>query len=82
MQTLEQLWTMARVYGKVTLATMDSGLYWCYIEFNTIDHVKLQAKSPSDCHTPHEALTEAIETAKLILDSLEQTINQLKRISS
>jgi N-acetylglutamate synthase-like GNAT family acetyltransferase len=68
--TLSALFREARQYGRVRVCTMDDGKYFSYIEFNTIEHTKLEAKSRYDCLTPEEAVGKAIESAKAIVNSI------------
>lgn len=78
-QTLNDLWTEARRYGRVRLGTQDSGQYYCVIEFNCIDHVHLEARSGFDCLTPEEALRLAICSARKIIGSLEEWTKKLPK---
>ena len=65
---LFELWEEARQYGRVRLCTTEDGLYYAFIEFNSIKHTKLQAKSSFDCKTPHEALQMSIFVAEKIVE--------------
>lgn len=70
--TLDELWPIARQYGKVGIHTMKHG-YWCKIEFNTVDGIELTADSSSQHITPHKAMIEAIKKAELIVASFAKS---------
>lgn len=65
--TMDELWKIARQYGRVILFTSDSGTYSCDIHFHTIEHTKLEAKSGYGNVTPNEALINAIKSAEKIV---------------
>jgi hypothetical protein len=80
--SLEELFCEAEKYGVVTIFGLDSpGLYRCKIEFNTIEHVRLEASS--DFELPiNEALIEAIEKAIAIVNSVGGELNKVDTSSS
>jgi len=78
MCNMRQLWDEASQYGRVTIRTQNNGLFSCTIDFNTIEHVELTARSSFKAITPEEALKEAIEKAEVILASLEKTAKDIK----
>ncbi len=61
---LGKLFREAREYGRVSVSTMDSGLYHCCITFNSIDHTKLEARSRFDHNSPEQAVMAALDKAK------------------
>jgi uncharacterized protein YqfB (UPF0267 family) len=71
-KNLGELFRDARQYGRVRVSTMNDGDYYCSIEFNTIDHVQLEAKSSFDNKTPEDAVIGAIESAEKILDGVRK----------
>jgi len=71
-QELSELWKIARAYGRVQLATMADGTYHACIEFDSIEHTKLEAKSSFDCRTAEEAMRMAIVSARKIVDSIHK----------
>ena len=73
---LSKLFLEARRYGKVSIFTMSDG-YHCKIEFNTIDHTTLEAKSRFNHDTPEDAVIFAIETAKEIVASISNMKKEL-----
>lgn len=77
---MEKLWEEARLYGRVRLVTLDTGCYYCVIEFSAIDHVKLEATSSFRCQTPSAALIEAIDKAKQVVASLTDATDKLRQI--
>lgn len=78
---MKKLFDKAREYGRVSIFTTRSGEYACTIEFNTIDHVELVARSGTVSDV-ERALTLAIENAQKILDSLEQVVSTYKQLSN
>ena len=70
MTSLSDLWQQARQYGRVMLATSPTGQYWCHIDFNTIKHVELTAKSGQHTDTPEAAIQAAINNAAEIVESI------------
>ena len=73
---LSKLFLEARCYGKVNIFTMSDG-YHCKIEFNTIEHTTLEAKSRFNHETPEEAVIFAIKTAKEIVTSISNMKKEL-----
>ena len=69
-QNLGELFLIARDYGRVRIHTMDDGGYYACIEFNTIDHTSLEAKSSFHEKTPEDAVRAAIVSARKIVDSI------------
>lgn len=71
--TLEELLTEAEKYGNVRLSGFDDqeapNCYRAVIEFNTVNHVKLQATSEFGM-TAKEALKMAIKNAVLVVESV------------
>lgn len=70
--SLDELWEIARQYGQVSIHTMSDGDYYASIEFHSMEHTILKAKSGSYCKTPNSALKEAIEAAEKIVESVKQ----------
>lgn len=54
--------------------TCTDGDYSCTIEFVTIKHVKLEAKSGYNNSSPEEAVSKAINKAKEIVRSMKDEI--------
>lgn len=73
MDELGKLFRKAREFGRVRIYTTSNGLYHCTIEFNSIAHTSLEAKSGFDCVTPEIAVVDAIQTAESIVSSIMQT---------
>jgi len=75
---LKKLFEVTEKYGRVYVFSSDRvsppACYSCSIEFNTVDHVKLEAKSshglPLEC-----ALKQAIEKAVLVVESVQGSIS-------
>lgn len=70
--TLDELWAEASQYGQVNIYTHDSGHVTCTIEFATIAHCTLEAKSGYTHRRPHDALMAAIENAKKIQQQFKE----------
>lgn len=83
MASLEELFVEAEKYGVVTLFGDDDGpgLYNCKIVFNTISHVKLEAKSDWGLSV-NDALTQAIRKAIQIVDSVGGELNKVDTSNS
>ena len=67
---LSKLWEEARRYGKVRLSTMDDGLYYCVIEFDSIAYTTLKAASDFNQPTPESAVSAAIVVAKTVVKDM------------
>ena len=76
--TLDELWPIARQYGKVFLFTQDDGTYSCDINFITIKNTNLSAKSGYGIKTPQEAVLLATKQAELIVDSFGKPEERIK----
>jgi hypothetical protein len=81
MSNLSELFREARQYGLVRIVTTSNGLYYCVIEFITINHVTLQAESGWDHHTPEDAMEKAISVAKEIINSITTSIEPMKELA-
>ncbi len=68
--SLEDLLDIATQYGRVLLHQMRDGCWHCCIEFNTIEGVKLEAKSGFYTKAPRESVREAVLKAQGIVDSM------------
>lgn len=74
--TLEELFAEAEKYGRVRSSQYSDGKYGCVIEFSTVQHISLEAKSSFSCSTRRQSLLQAIEKAILIVESMhKQTAN-------
>ena len=67
---LGELFRTARQYGRVRIFTLEDGAYHCCIQFNSIKHTALEAKSDFKQPTPEDALRAAIIAAESIVDSV------------
>lgn len=73
--TLEQLFEEAKKFGRVIVIQTDDG--WnADIKFRTVDGVTLKAESGCRHDTPAEALTNAIEQAILIVETMKKSTLQ------
>jgi hypothetical protein len=79
---MKELWNEASKYGRVNLRTSDDGAIVCNISFNTIEHVELVARSTWTCTTPEQALSEAINKAKQIVNSMHESIQKFKELAN
>lgn len=79
---MRELWKEASKYGRVNLQTIDDGTITCSISFNTIEHVELVARSTWTCTTPEQALSEAINKAKQIVNSMHESIQKFKELAN
>jgi hypothetical protein len=70
--SLNELWAIARQYGRVRLSTMRDGNYHACIEFETIAHTTLEASSGFKQETPQNALRAAIKAAEEIVASVSE----------
>jgi len=70
MTSLEELFNEAQKFGRVFVYQADNGGWSAWIEFNTVDHVKLKAESSYGHKTVQSALTSATERAVLIVESM------------
>lgn len=75
-----ELFNKAREYGKVYIHTCDKGTYHAKIEFNTTNHIKLEAMSRFDHATVEEALQYAIINAQVIVNEMSENFETLKLI--
>ena len=73
MTTVDELLEEAQKFGRVRVSQMRDGRWHSAIEFNTVDHVKLEAKSNYNHETAKDALIMAIEKAVLIVESLRSS---------
>jgi hypothetical protein len=78
-ETLDELWAIARQYGRVALFTNCDGTYHAKIEFNTIEHTSLEAKSDFKQGTPNAALRMAIGTARSIVQGVKELAVKLEK---
>lgn len=80
MSDLGELFYKAREYGRVNIFTSDNGTYSCNIDFNTIDHVKLEAKSGYRHLTIEDAVSSAIHKAEEIIQSLNKEVPRMQKL--
>jgi hypothetical protein len=74
--SLEQLFEEAQKFGRVTAMQSESDRKWSvWIEFNTIEHVKLEAKSER-LPALADAIAGAIEKAILIVETMKKSTAQ------
>lgn len=78
---LGELFREARQYGRVRLSTQETGCYYACIEFDTIKHTTLEAKSSFKEKTPDAALKAAIKAAQTIVDSISNIAKERKLIA-
>jgi len=74
MTSLEELFNEAQKFGRPTVYQNDNGGWTAWIEFNTVNHVKLKAESNYGNKTVHGALSSAIESAVLIVESMRTNV--------
>lgn len=74
---LGELFRRARGYGAVNIFTGSRGGYHCAINFNTIEHTKLEAMSRHDHDTPEEAVRVAIASAEKIVASVSHMAKKI-----
>ncbi len=77
---LEELIETAMMYGRVRIHQHKDSRWSCVIEFNTVDHIALEAKSGFDCLTAKEAVAAAIRAASKVVNSMKATIAQLDKL--
>ncbi|MES2753820.1 MAG: hypothetical protein V4659_04070 [Pseudomonadota bacterium] len=63
---LGALWRQARAFGSVQMFNFDDGRVFAKITLPTIAGTALTADSGHKCHTPEDALIEAIAKAETI----------------
>lgn len=80
MKSLEELWSIACIYGRPWLYRNGEGHVRAWIEFNTIAHVELKAQSTVTTTSPNAALQSAIDKAAEIVNSMEKQVQQFKQI--
>ena len=76
-KNLGELFKKAREFGLVYIHTHSDGYYSCRIEFNSVKHTKLEAKSSFHCKTPEQAVQEALDGVKIIIDSFAKMSQKL-----
>lgn len=69
---LSELWLIARRYGRVAIDTARDGSYHAQIQFNTIEHAELIARSGFRFETPEAALMSAISVACAIVNDVKK----------
>lgn len=74
--SLDDLWIEAEQFGKPWLYKNNDGGYVCSIEFNTITHIELKARGHG--LVPHDALVQAIEKAKLVIQEMGKETEHLR----
>jgi len=81
MHNLSELFYLARNYGRVTIFTSRDGTYSCNIDFNTIEHTELSAKSGHNHKEVESAVTAAIKSAEAIVASVSTIkVNPLTKL--
>lgn len=70
---LERLFEEAQKYGRIFLHQSDDGTFSCTISFNTIKHIKLDAKSGYKHATIKSAVVAAIKNAVVIVESMKNS---------
>jgi len=73
MSDLGTLFRTAREYGRVSIYTQSDGTYHCCIEFASIAHTKLEARSDFKQPSPEAAVQMAIDSAEAIVRSVSKT---------
>lgn len=70
----EELWDLARQYGKVRVTTCDDGKYYACIEFNTILHTEMKVASTFNKPDIRTALIAAVNKAEEVVESISKTM--------
>lgn len=81
MNSMRELWNIARQYGTVRLSTSDDGTYYCAITFQTIEGVNLEANSGFRNNDPEEAIKKAIKKAEEVTDTAAKAASGFKRLT-